>query len=74
MEREIFHQQCGENASQDEMLLCCVGLGRNTYGEYYAPVGIVTYNPETYKIEGSELLPENISEEGIPWEIINQDH
>lgn len=62
LDQSIFLSQKGT----DELILCCAGLGSETYGEYYEPK-VELENPNSEPLP----LPPNISKYDIPNEIVN---
>lgn len=64
LEQTIYNMQ-KELDPDTELVLCCAGLGKKEYEEFYMPVVIITSEMET------EGIPNNISEERIPFEIAN---
>ena len=50
-----------ESNEEDELVLCCAGLGKEKYENYFKPVSILEYDP---KIPNREL-PDNIASKDI---------
>lgn len=56
-----------KNGSEDDIVLCCAGLGSEDYCKYYTPEGIVSAN----LYEGVKPVPDNVAKYSIPYEIVN---
>ena len=56
-----------KDKTNGELILCCAGLGLETYSEYYSPQVILPDSP----LDTVKPLPDNISEHDIPGDIIN---
>lgn len=56
-----------KDKTNGELILCCAGLGLETYSEYYSPNVILPDSP----LDTVKPLPENISEHDIPGDIVN---
>ena len=56
-----------KDKTNGELVLCCAGLGLETYSEYYSPQVILPDNP----LDEAKPLPDNISVHDIPGDIVN---
>jgi hypothetical protein len=56
-----------KDKTDGRLILCCAGLGMETYSEYYTPQVILPDNPSDKVMP----LPNNISEHDIPNDIVN---
>lgn len=55
------------NSMDGSIILCCAGLGKNEYGQFYTPKVVLPDNPT----DNVKPVPENISEYRIPSDIVN---
>lgn len=63
LESSIYHS-CSKDGN---IILCCAGLGKNEYCQYYTPKVVLPDNAN----DDVKPLPENISENRIPQELVN---
>lgn len=56
-----------DKGKDGNLILCCAGLGKNEYCQFYTPQVILPDNPT----DMVKPIPKNISESRIPMEIIN---
>jgi len=61
LERDIYED------SDDELILCCAGIGSERYNRFFQPLCILNYN-NTGK---EEVLPKNIAKEDLDIEYVN---
>lgn len=59
-----LEQSIRQDNLDKDLVLCCAGLGRQEYCPYYTPQCIV-------RRDGISEIPENISEERIPFQVVN---
>ena len=55
------------NSMDGSIILCCAGLGKNEYCQFYAPKVVLPDNPT----DNVKPVPKNISEYRIPSDIVN---
>lgn len=64
LERSIFEEQA---INEDDLLFCCVALGREEYSKFYTPLQIL---PENLR-KPPMPIPEGVSEESMPRSLID---
>lgn len=65
LEMAVFEEN---GSNKDEFVLCCGALGKNSYEQFFKPLGIIDFKNEL----SSSFLPKNISYDDIDIDVVNK--